>query len=85
MSLMLAIQVQSFKLSSDFSQTFAGRRRLPSHAKMCSGTHRRGRFSSLLIEVVEVLERESWPSIQPFTSVDLGPEGDRLIPADAAK
>ena len=36
-----------------------------------------------VLEVAEVLEREWWPSIQPFTSVDLRSNGVRLMCTDA--
>ena len=38
-----------------------------------------------VLEVADVLEREWWPSIQPFTSVDLRSDATRLMQADAAK
>ena len=42
----LTINVQAVELSSDFSQSFARRRHLPSHAKVRSTTRRRGRTSN---------------------------------------
>lgn len=36
-----------------------------------------------VLEVAEVLEREWWPSIQPFTSVDLRSDAQRLMRTDA--
>jgi integrase len=36
-----------------------------------------------VLEVAEILEREWWPSIQPFTSVDLRSDATRLMLADA--
>lgn len=38
-----------------------------------------------VLEVAEVLEREWWPSIQPYTSVDLRSDAKRLMQADAAE
>lgn len=38
-----------------------------------------------VLEVAEVFEREWWPSIQPFTSVDLRSEAFGLKQADAAE
>lgn len=38
-----------------------------------------------VLEVADVLEREWWPSIQPFTSVDLRSDAVRLMRADAAE
>lgn len=38
-----------------------------------------------VLEVADVLEREWWPSIQPYTSVDLRPDEARLMHADAAE
>lgn len=38
-----------------------------------------------VLEVAAVLDEEWWPSIQPFTSVDLRIERDRLMFADAAE
>lgn len=40
---------------------------------------------SPVLEVADVLERDWWPSIQPFTSVDLRSEAVRLMSTDAAK
>ena len=64
MSLMLAINVQAVELARDFSQSFARRRHLPSHAKVRSTTHRRGRTSKpfavserLMISMVQA----PWP------------------------
>ncbi len=64
MSLMLAINVQAVELARDFSQSFARRRHLPSHAKVRSTTHRRGRTSKpfavserLMISMVQ----SPWP------------------------
>lgn len=37
---------------------------------------------SPVLEVADVLEREWWPSIQPFTSVDLRTEAQRLMQTD---
>ena len=36
-----------------------------------------------VLEVATVLEDEWWPSLQPFTSVDLRPEHERLMRTDA--
>jgi hypothetical protein len=38
-----------------------------------------------VLEVATVLEDEWWPSLQPFTTVDLRPEHERLMRADAAE
>lgn len=38
-----------------------------------------------VLEVAEALEREWWPSIQPFTSVDLHSGRDQLMLTDAAE
>lgn len=38
-----------------------------------------------VLEVAAVLDEEWWPSIQPFTSVDLRNERDRLMRTDAAE
>lgn len=38
-----------------------------------------------VLEVVEVLDREWWPSIQPFTSVNLRNDTDLLMRTDAAE
>lgn len=38
-----------------------------------------------VLEVASVLDQEWWPSIQPFTSVDLRNERDRLMRADVAE
>jgi hypothetical protein len=38
-----------------------------------------------VMEVAEALEREWWPSIQPFTGVDLRSDVDRLMHTDAAE
>lgn len=38
-----------------------------------------------ILEVAAALYEEWWPSIQPFTSVDLRNERDRLMRADAVE
>jgi len=38
-----------------------------------------------ILEVTAALDAEWWPSIQPFTSVDLRNERDRLMRTDAAE
>ena len=38
-----------------------------------------------VLEVAKVLDEEWWPSIQPFTSVDLRNKSDRLMRADASE
>lgn len=38
-----------------------------------------------VLEVAEALEREWWPSIQPFTGVDLRSDTNRLMQTDAAE
>lgn len=38
-----------------------------------------------LFEIADVREREWWPSIQPFTSVDLISEAVQLMRTDAAE
>lgn len=40
---------------------------------------------SPVLEVADVLEREWWPSIQPFTSVDLRSDAVRLMRTDAVE
>lgn len=38
-----------------------------------------------VLRIGEVLDREWWPRIQPFTSVDLRPDTERLMRADAVE
>ncbi|WP_265499542.1 hypothetical protein [Paracoccus beibuensis] len=67
-----------------FEITNRTRRRLFEEGSPTTDLYKRMKLGPVL-EVADVLEREWWPSIQPFTSVDLRSDAARLMRADAAE
>lgn len=65
-----------------FEITSRTRRRLFEQGSPTTDLYKRTKLGPVL-EIADVLEREWWPSIQPFTSVDLRPDAARLKPSDA--
>ncbi|MDO6585886.1 hypothetical protein Q4543_10180, partial [Salipiger sp. 1_MG-2023] len=79
-----SLAISGFVQQSHFEISARNRRQLFETGSPMTDIYKRRKLGPIL-EVARVLDEEWWPSIQPFTNVDLRSDADRLKLTDATE